>query len=99
MDDLTLEKIRVAERLQSLEDSVKHLDDNMGLMIGEVRNYAIKHDAVLYGRNGEAGVITRVDRLEQSEVSRKIQAKAIWGGIITVGSTLIGKILHDWVRK
>lgn len=53
-----------------------------------------KHEEILNG-NGHEGLVIRVDRLMQSEVSRVWHIRAIWVAII--GG--VGKYFLGWVNK
>ncbi|MGH9429583.1 MAG: hypothetical protein ACRD2L_25135 [Terriglobia bacterium] len=51
---------------------------------------------VLDGLNGSApGIKTRVDRLEQSEGSRKWHFRTIWAALVSIGLTLTG----NWIWR
>lgn len=45
------------------------------------------------------GICTRVDRLEQAEITRRRQLAAIWSAIVSVGVAIVGIIGTWWVGK
>lgn len=60
-------------------------------LMSEVRDIIKRHDTMFFGTNGTIGLMTRLDRLEQSENSRKWAMHAI--GATALG--LVVKVLWD----
>ena len=92
-NDLTLEKIRVAERLTALEIVIKELSEK----ISNAESLFISHiaeDRRMFHGNGGTGIMTRLDRIEQREKGREWTIRAIVVAILGV----FGKMFSDWVR-
>lgn len=70
-EELTLEKLKISERLATLEANQKI---NIG-MITDI------HRAVI-GNNGSAGLIVDVDRLKQKDKSRELHGVAIYTTLV-----------------
>jgi|SRR3990167_800368 len=64
-EELTLEKLRVSERVQSLEDAIKNLIVLKERDHRDLQAMLQRHDRALYG-NGQEGLITRFSKHEQS---------------------------------
>jgi hypothetical protein len=78
-DGLTLEKMKVGERLASMETSVNTLNDS----VQEIR-------IVLFGEKGEKGVVSQLK--EMVALGEKIE-KTVWGGVkLIVGSILLAAL-------
>lgn len=60
----------------------------------ELRCELRKVNTTLNGKEGSAGVVTRVALLEQSEAQRRTHNKLLWGGVITAISGMIANFLR-----
>jgi Uri superfamily endonuclease len=87
MDDLTLEKLKIVERLDTINTAVITFTESHR----QIRELLYKHDSTLYGDgNGNKGMAVRVDRLEQDFENRKWHIRMLWSAIVAA----IAKILH-----
>ena len=78
-DGLTLEKMKVSERLVSLEGTVNKLDGS----VQEIKN-------VLFGEKGEKGVVAQ--QKEMIELIKKFEG-TVWGGMkLIVGAILLAAL-------
>lgn len=68
--DLTLEKLKIHERLASLEARQQAADE----ILNEIRECLVG--------NGNPGMKTRIDRLEQTEKGRKFQFNTLWTAMV-----------------
>lgn len=107
-DGFTLEKLKIDDRLRSLELQtarlVSHLESEAGtwarIQSGVDSNFqrmAIiieRHDKLLFG-DGNPGILTKLDRQEQIEDGRKWQFRVIWATIVTMAL----KTLYDLFAK
>lgn len=89
-NELSLEKLRIAERLASLEASVsdgfkRNSEEHQSLV-----NSIERFDHVING-NGSVGIKTRVDRLEQIAELRRW----ILGFLIPTVLSLVGYAAHE----
>lgn len=85
MSDSTelLEKLsEIHGTLEGLKVSV----DNMNKTVA-------KHDYTLTG-NGGPGLLTRVDRIEQTQETRKWHFRTMWGAMLVVGLKLLGDFIY-----
>jgi hypothetical protein len=92
------EMVKVDDRLRSLElqqqKNATYLEGevtNIVRLMSEVRDILKRHDTMFFGTNGNAGMMTRLDRLEQSEKSRQWFQRAV--AVTSVG--LVLKIFWD----
>lgn len=92
------EMTKVDDRLRSLElqqqKSSTHLEAEVGNLVrlmSEIRDIIKRHDTMFFGSNGNIGLMTRLDRLEQSEKSRQWLQRAA----IATSIALVIKILWD----
>lgn len=96
------EMSKIEERLRALElqqeRTATHLAgevSNMVKLMSEIRDIIKRHDTMFFGSNGNVGLLTRIDRLEQSEKSRK------WA-LHAAGATALGllvKVLWDIITR
>lgn len=82
-DGLTLEKMKVVERLNSLETKVDVLIGKLEVS-NKDRDENIKLLSHIIVGNGEKGVAERVRNLEESENKRKKFSNAAWLAIISL---------------
>jgi hypothetical protein len=84
-DDLTLEKLKIHERLASLETMLRDV-------FIEVRKDVDKHDEAIYG-NGKPGLKTIVERLKEAEERRTWTIRAIGMAVIGLVANFIKETL------
>ncbi len=99
-DILTLEKLRIDERLQSVEKQLEVLikikeseHENFLKSMERLMTLVEKHEKMIFG-NGTPGMNVRVDRIEKSEERRGWTMRLIWSSI----AALTAKILYDVVK-
>lgn len=88
--ELTLEKLKISERLHEVEISLTkfvekfeaHIEKDQ-LILDRVSKIVEKHDDTLYGRNGSDGMKVDIDRLKQKEIMRNWFYAAV--GISIIG--------------
>lgn len=80
----------IYERLRGLETKITRLCATVENVDANQTKLLEKHERALYG-NGQTGIITRTDRLEQVEKGRTWSFRAVWGTLITV----LGKVVYD----
>lgn len=88
--DLTLEKMRIHERLATLEAVSKEGNEKLKNIESLMMSQITENRRIMFG-NGGVGIVTRVDRIEQDEKKRRW----VIGAIIL---TLIG-IIGDWIKN
>lgn len=67
------------------------------LMHRELQDMARRHEATIYG-NGRLGLLTRTDRLEQTDLKRLWAQRAMWSAIFTAWAGLLVVIMTRWVQ-
>jgi len=89
---------KIEDRLRSLELQTQknstHIEAEVGNLIKltvEIRDLIKHHETLFFGNNGNPGLVTRLDRLEQADSSRR------WGlrAVITLLIGLIVKALWE----
>jgi|SRR5438046_4451910 len=104
-DPLSLEKLKINERLQSLELSnariISHLESEKGTweryttalykIIDHLKETTDEHEKILYK---EPGILIKLDRLEQSNKEKSTNIRMIWGAL----TGFIAKIVYDLFR-
>lgn len=84
MSDLTLEKLKVSERLEKLEDSIGKLDKSVTDI-----------SSVLFGERGEEGVVHQLREMNKLVTS----AKALMGKIFYAICGLIGVAAFPYITE
>ena len=79
-EDLYLEKMKIAERLQALETTLVSHTAQMSLWTKKTEDLLNKHSEEIWG-NGKPGLKTEVDRLIQVEEGRKWLFRVVVGAI------------------
>lgn len=93
-DGLTLEKMKVVERLNALESKLDILITELKIS-NESRDKNIdKLNHIIIG-NGEKGLAERVRNLEEDEAKRKDYLRITWVAIIGLAC----KSIWDWIAK
>lgn len=99
-DILTLEKLRIDERLQGVEKQLEVLiqlketeHESLSKSMERILALVEKHEKMLFG-NGHPGLNVRVDRVEKAEEGRVWTMRLIWTSI----AALAAKILYDLVK-
>lgn len=101
---LSLEKLKINERLHNVELQVarlvSHMESEQGtfarIQAGVDENFRRltliidRHDKIIFG-DGTPGMVTKQDRLEQAENTRRWHFGVIWAGIVG----LLLKMIHD----
>lgn len=91
-NELTLEKLRVAERLSALETSLQSDHAARVEFRDELRKTLACINTTLRG-NGGTGLLTRVGLLEQTEETRRWSLRALWGAVLMMGIKVIFDVL------
>lgn len=93
IDREILEKVHNLDKILTRFES--HFTSEIGLLRSEyeqIRERIERVHDVVYGKDGD-GFNIRLDRLEQSEKSRKNQQKLMWGGVATALAPYIQKLI------
>ena len=98
MNDLTLEKLKIAERLNALEIRLAefnttfkaHTDQDM-LVQRRVMDMVKTHQKTLYGSNGTPGLRIDMERVKEKEKGRD---RMLW----IVVAAVVGLIIHAILR-
>lgn len=100
--DLSLEKLKIVDRLQSAEtaialstEAMRNLTEQFKRTMQTMEQIIAKHNDELYGREDRAGLKIAVDRLIQTERERTWIIRAI----ITAVVGLVGKLGLDVMSK
>lgn len=93
---------KIEDRLRALElqqsKTSSHLEgevSNLVRLMSEIRDIIKRHDTMFFGSNGNAGLLTRIDRLEQADKARQWTHRAAIGTSIA----LVVKILWDIIMS
>ena len=78
----TLEKQRVTERLGAVEQELVRFATKLDVQSALMSEMIQQHQAVLYGTNGEKGLVTRVDRVEQFKQGVEKHLLGLWTAIV-----------------
>lgn len=103
-DDLSLEKLKINERLHEVEIQVarlvSHMESEQGTFVRiqnnvehnfqRVMQIIERHEKLFFG-DGNAGMLTKIDRQEQVEEGRRWHFRVIWTAIVA----MMFKIVHD----
>lgn len=84
-DNLTLEKLKIHERLASLETIIKD-------SLSQVRKDVDRHDTVIYG-NGKPGLKSIVEKLVEAEEKRTWTIRAISLAVIGLIANFFKEVL------
>lgn len=87
-EELNLEKLKIHERLTVIETKFDGMDEKVDVIYKNI-----------VGSNGNVGLVTKVDRLEQTEKDRRNSANRLWTAVIGTGVGLIGKVFYDLFKK
>ena len=82
-DALTLEKLKIHERLASIETKLDAFLDGHK-----------KHSEIIFG-NGDEGLKLKIDRLEVDYESRKWHFRTLWAVVIGI----IGNLIFTFFKK
>ena len=93
-DGLTLEKMKVVERLNALESKLDILITELKIGNDGRDKNIDKLNHIIIG-NGEKGVAERVRNLEEDEAKRKDYLRMTWVAIIGLAC----KSVWDWMSK
>ena len=98
INDLTLEKMRIQDRIHALEMKIQEYILSNKATCGvcqktneTIQELLVRHDKLLMGTNENPGIATRVDRLEQTEKGKITNFSLLWATI----SAVIAKLLYD----
>lgn len=91
-DNLSLEKLRIAERLQALETVLSNYTAVNELKMKQNSEMLDKLNHIIVG-NGTPGLSEKVRVLEDSDKSRKIHVKIIYTAIVAGIVNLIFRIV------
>jgi len=83
-EDLTLEKLKIVHRLETIENAIMEDKEDTKAFRSELKDMMKTQQAILFG-DGEAkkGLVTRVNELESV---RGIHSKVMWGiGLPAIG--------------
>lgn len=86
-ENFTMEKMKIHERLIAIETRFDGLDEKVDVIYKNIVG------------NGDIGLKTKVDRLEQSEKDRKVTTNRLWTAITTSFLGLGVKVLIDIIKK
>lgn len=84
-DSLTLEKLKIHERVASVEVMLKEV-------LAEIRKDVDKHNEAIYG-NGKPGLKTIVEQLKEAEKRRVWMIRAIGMAVIGPVANFVKEIL------
>lgn len=90
-NELTLEKLRISERLTTLETIIKNDRVNQSRILTDMEEIIKRHDKTLHGAYGNNGLTTKVKVLEEKDKTRKWHLSFLWAGM----SAALGKFLID----
>ncbi len=90
---LTLEKLKIHERLQGVETKIEVLCNQVTLTTEGLKELVENHNKLLYG-NGQAGLKEKVSALQASEEKRSWTLRALI--IATLG--LIANLIKDFMK-
>lgn len=93
-DGLTLEKMKVVERLNSLESKLDILITELKISNDSRDKNIDRLNHIIIG-NGEKGLAERVRNLEEDETKRKDYLRITWVAIIGLAC----KSVWDWIAK
>lgn len=81
MNELSLEKLKIVEKLEAVNTSLAVLTNSHNAINAMIQ----KHNDMLYGDgNGKKGMAVRMDRLETDFENRRWHVRLIWGAIVGV---------------
>lgn len=81
--ELTLEKLKIHERLAKIEGKIDSIND-----------FICKHELIING-NGNDGIVTKVSKLVNAEQNKQWHFRSIW--VLMLG--LVSKVVYDMVKN
>ena len=87
MSDLTLEKIKVAERLTTLETKF----DSIEVKVNTIYKCIVG--------NGDVGLKTKVELLVEKDKEHEVSNNRLWTAVITTAVGFVGKAVWDFIKK
>jgi hypothetical protein len=93
-DDLSLEKLKIHDRLLTIEEQLKHDFNERIEFRKHMRKLFEKHDQTLYG-NGSYGLTTHIKELQTSKDNHNFNIRAIW----IASLAFLSKIIYDVVKS
>lgn len=101
MSDLTLEKLKISDRLIAVEKSVIRFEEifkahltHDELLQKQMVSMIKTHEEIMMGKDGKPGLIIAIDRLNQSEKRRDWTVKAIMVATIGLIVKAVAGIFH-----
>lgn len=87
---------KLTARVEVLDHQLSDIKDHQKMVLEDLSRLVTRHDYILIGHNGEAGMVMEVDRLKQVNVSDRLKSLELtitrWGGAIGV-ATIVFPIL------
>lgn len=88
--DLEFSNVRLLSHLESETGTYKRYTENLEAAIKRIEEMLKKYNDAIYG-NGNAGILTHIDRLNQIEKDRRWNLRLIWSSLVGV----VVKIIYD----
>lgn len=98
-NELSLEKLRISERLGKVEAHMEGMSEKMQSFINVQNKTSVdlqamleKHDDEIYGEKDFPGLKQSVRGLKESDAKREWHTRALFGGVLS----LAGKFIYDF---
>ena len=86
-NDLTIEKLKIHERLVALETRFDNINEKIDIIYKNIVG------------NGDIGLRTKVELLEQFDKERKESQSRLWTAMIATIFSFFGKLTWDLFKK
>ena len=93
-NDLTLEKLKIHERLASIETLIKEMSVQLKNSESLVMSHIAEDRKMFYG-NGGLGLVTRLDRVEQNEKTRQWTLRAVVVAVLGVFVKMVSDLFKN----
>jgi hypothetical protein len=81
--------LKISESLAVIMEQLKHKTENFDRL-----EETLEHlEFLLHGRVDKPGLVTRLDRLEQKELSRSWHLGILWAAVVTLTMNAVAKFL------
>ena len=81
-DDLTLEKLEISKRLSQVETNLATMSTKLDVHAVQILALVQRHEELLHGSNGNKGIVTRLDRVEQFKSGMEKHLLGLWTAVV-----------------
>ena len=94
-NELTLEKLKIHERLASIETLIREMSVQLKNSESLVMSHIADDRKMFYGNGGNLGLVTRLDRVEQTEKTRQWTLRAVVVAVLGVFVKMVSDLFKN----